>query len=101
MNETIAATLKTVSGGCPAEFFNQNDVVQCEDFVFKSDEYRLIQAVSVYKFMQLHLSMNCSFMIFQYDIYCEDAEYKLALVGTVYNVGRFISMPFTGMLSDK
>lgn len=48
-NITIAARLAT-SGGvdderCPAIIFDRNDVIRCDDFVFKTNERRLIQEV--------------------------------------------------------
>lgn len=38
---------------------------------------------------------------FQFGIYCEENEYKLALVGTINSIGGFLFMPLTGILSDK
>lgn len=37
---------------------------------------------------------------FKFDIHCEDS-YKLALIGTVNNIGRALFLPLTGILSDK
>lgn len=37
----------------------------------------------------------------QFGILCDENEYKLALVGTINNIGGFVFMPLTGMLSDK
>lgn len=45
-NATIAATLTPEDGKCPAKLFSDENVVKCEDFVYKSNEQRLIQAVS-------------------------------------------------------
>lgn len=37
----------------------------------------------------------------QFGILCDKNEYKLAMVGTVNNVGGFLFMPLAGLLSDK
>lgn len=39
-------------------------------------------------------------LFFKFDIHCEDS-YKLALIGTVNNIGRALFLPLTGILSDK
>lgn len=39
--------------------------------------------------------------LFQFGIYCDENEYKLAMVGTVNNIAIFMSMPITGILADK
>lgn len=43
---------------------------------------------------------NWLFLFFQFNIHCEDS-YKLALIGSINNVGRFIFLPLTGMLADR
>lgn len=45
------------------------------------------------------IRIGCSFF-FQFNIHCEDS-YKLALIGSINNVGRFIFLPLTGMLADR
>lgn len=37
---------------------------------------------------------------FQFNIHCKD-NFKLALVGTIGNIARFIFLPITGLLSDR
>lgn len=48
------------------------------------------------KFESIDLSIR-----FQFGILCDENEYKLALVGTINNIGGFLFMPLTGVLSDK
>lgn len=37
----------------------------------------------------------------QFGIYCDENEYKLALVGLTNNIGGLLFMPLAGFLSDK
>ncbi|XP_055315112.1 organic cation transporter protein-like [Sitodiplosis mosellana] len=67
-------------GQCPKSLFNESNVIGCNEYVFKTDEYRIMR---------------------EFGILCDENEYKLALVGTVNNIGGFLFMPLTGLLSDK
>lgn len=46
-NVTAAARLATSGEGgrCPADIFDRSQVVKCDDFVFKTNEHRLIREV--------------------------------------------------------
>lgn len=45
--------------------------------------------------------MDFLYCILQFGIYCDENEYKLALLGTFNNIGGFLFMPLAGYLSDK
>lgn len=65
---------------CPVKYFDRTQTEKCSEFVFKTDEVNILN---------------------EFGIFCEENEYKLALIGTVNNLGRFIFMPITGILSDR
>ncbi|XP_031629050.1 solute carrier family 22 member 7-like isoform X2 [Contarinia nasturtii] len=73
---------KSLSGafnGCSADMFDKSQEIECSEYIYASDE-RNVQT--------------------EFNIHCADT-YKLALVGTANNAGRFLFMPLTGLLSDK
>lgn len=47
-----------------------------------------------------HIISN-TFIFFQFNLFCDENSWKLAMVGTVNNIGRFIFTPFMGVLSDR
>ena len=65
---------------CSAELFNTSVTERCNEFVFKTDEVNILN---------------------EFGIFCEENEYKLALVGTVSSIGTFIFIPIYGLLSDR
>lgn len=38
---------------------------------------------------------------FQWDLGCDENQWKLTLVGTVNSAGFLITMPFSGFISDR
>ncbi|XP_055299839.1 organic cation transporter protein-like [Sitodiplosis mosellana] len=64
---------------CGPDMFNKSLIVKCSEFIYATDE-RNVQT--------------------ELNIHCADS-YKLALVGTVNNIGRFVFLPLNGLLSDK
>lgn len=93
------------SGICSADMFDNTTKIPCTEFIYASDEVN-IQTEVCHRFYQVftifrHFSINCfSGNIFQFNIHCSDS-YKLALIGTVNGLGRFMFLAFTGLLSDK
>ncbi|XP_031636514.1 solute carrier family 22 member 6-A-like [Contarinia nasturtii] len=67
------------SNKCSADMFNTSVEIECTEFIYSSDERNI----------QTELNIHCS------------DSYKLALVGTASNLGRFIFLPVIGLLSDK
>ena len=65
---------------CPVKLFNRSETQRCAEFVFKTDEVNIVN---------------------EFEIFCEENEYKLALVGTVSSIGSFVSTPIAGLLSDR
>ncbi|XP_055856208.1 solute carrier family 22 member 4-like [Episyrphus balteatus] len=65
---------------CSKDYYNQSIVEECgTDFIFRDKEVTISN---------------------DFNIYCGD-EWKLALVGTINNVGQFIGIPLGGYLSDS
>lgn len=64
---------------CFEGLFNRSIVTKCSEYVFKDNEMRLSK---------------------KFGLVC-DKEYKLSFVGIANNMGRFISMPISGVLSDR
>ncbi|RZC37106.1 solute carrier family 22 member 1 [Asbolus verrucosus] len=55
-------------------------VERCDSFVYKTEEYSILQ---------------------EYDLQCDDNLWKLALVGTINNVGQFFGLFISGVISDR
>lgn len=57
-NVTAAARLATSGEGgrCPADIFDRSNVVKCDDFVFKTNEHRLIREVGIFYFLSSSFS---------------------------------------------
>lgn len=66
-------------GECRPEMFDTSETVKCTEFIYTSDE-KNVQT--------------------EFNIHCSDS-YDLALVGMVSNIGRFMFLPITGLLSDR
>lgn len=66
------------TGECFEDLFNQT-IAKCTEYVFKDNEMRLSK---------------------KFGLVCGN-EYQLSFVGIANNVGRFISMPISGVLSDR
>lgn len=64
---------------CGADMFDKSVKIACSDYIHASDE-RNIQT--------------------EFNIHCTDS-YKLAFVGTIGNIARFIFLPFAGLIADK
>ncbi|XP_031627744.1 uncharacterized protein LOC116343679 [Contarinia nasturtii] len=67
------------SNKCDANSFNTSRIIGCTEFIYATDE------------MNVQTELN---------IHCDDS-YKLALIGSANGIGRVISMPLTGILTDK
>lgn len=37
----------------------------------------------------------------EFDILCEENQWKLTLVGTINSIGQFVALPLTGFVSDR
>lgn len=97
---------------CPADYFNQSNEIECNEFIYKTGEVSIMNDVSAYfcifskvcfvllviveerKKKQIIFSLKFHFE-------CDGADWKLALVGTANNLGRFIFMPIMGLFSDR
>ncbi|XP_055297915.1 organic cation transporter protein-like [Sitodiplosis mosellana] len=64
---------------CNINNFNSLKQIKCDEFIYTTDESN-VQT--------------------EFNIHCDDS-YKLALIGSVNNIGRFLLLPLTGMLADK
>ncbi|XP_064212411.1 LOW QUALITY PROTEIN: solute carrier family 22 member 3 [Tribolium castaneum] len=60
--------------------FMTTKLEKCNKFVYKTREKSILH---------------------EYNLHCDENVWKLALVGTVNNMGQFLSMFFSGIISDK
>ncbi|VVC35894.1 Sugar transporter, conserved site,Major facilitator superfamily domain,Major facilitator, sugar [Cinara cedri] len=66
---------------CQYNNFNKSSVEDCDEFVFESGgESTIVSA---------------------FNIFCKNNKWKLTVVGTLNNIGQFVSLPISGFLSDK
>ncbi|KAI8434009.1 hypothetical protein MSG28_012160 [Choristoneura fumiferana] len=73
-------TFSNISGtndSCSAELFDSSSELECDSFVY-------LETHSIVK---------------EFNLACQD--WKRTLVGTVHNAGFFVSIPLTGLISDK
>ncbi|XP_049807425.1 organic cation transporter protein-like [Schistocerca nitens] len=66
-------------GECPASLFS-NDTLRCEHWVFENPRATIAG---------------------EWDITCDENQWKLTLVGTVNSVGYFVTTPIAGYASDR
>ncbi|CAH2049547.1 unnamed protein product, partial [Iphiclides podalirius] len=64
-------------GRCSPHYFDTSSVIECESYVYL-EEHSIVK---------------------EFNLACQD--WKRSLVGTVHNAGFFVSIPLTGLLSDK
>lgn len=70
----------SLPGLCNAQDFDRSNVVRCEKFVYESEEVTIVK---------------------DFNMQCEENTWKLALIGTINNVGQFVGLPIAGILSDR
>ncbi|XP_055316667.1 solute carrier family 22 member 21-like isoform X3 [Sitodiplosis mosellana] len=77
----IEPTLYSLYDICPESEFNRSHVIGCNQFIYKTDEISIMN--------DFHFTCD------------DDATWKLAMVGTANNLGRFIFMPIMSLFSDR
>lgn len=91
----------TEFGQCSADMFDKTRKIECTEYVYGSDEKNVQTEVSCWwKIPYLNCNKMLFCLLFQLNIHCSDA-YKLALIGTAGNIGRFLFLPVFGFLADK
>ncbi|XP_067007242.1 organic cation transporter protein [Anabrus simplex] len=65
---------------CPAEMFNMNSTVKCDDWVFEGNESTIAR---------------------EFNLTCDENKWKLTLSGSLIYGGILISRPLMGFISDK
>ncbi|EDS45427.1 organic cation transporter [Culex quinquefasciatus] len=65
---------------CDAADFDADAVIRCDSFIYEDDEVTIAR---------------------EFNITCPNNDWKLALVGTVNNIGQFVALPVAGYLSDR
>ncbi|XP_050424536.1 organic cation transporter-like protein [Adelges cooleyi] len=66
---------------CDASNFNRSSSIECNNFVFESGGDTTIVSA--------------------FGIFCKKNKWKLTTVGSLNNIGQFVSLPISGILSDK
>lgn len=79
--------------------FDKTKLIECSEYVYASDE-RNVQTEVLLEAHTMDILMKMLQLHFQFNIHCGET-YKLALVGTISSVGRFVFLPFSGLLADK
>ncbi|XP_036325810.1 solute carrier family 22 member 3-like [Rhagoletis pomonella] len=82
INQTVSTTPADESIGlCYAHNFDSSKKERCKDndFIFRDKEVTIAN---------------------EFGIYCEN-EWKLAMVGTIGNLGQFVGIPLGGVISDR
>lgn len=69
-----------VASECPVSYFHKNITDRCNQWVF-SDKTRTI--------------------VYDFEIMCQENDWKRTLIGTLNNAGQFIGLPIGGFLSDR
>ncbi|CAH1388552.1 unnamed protein product [Nezara viridula] len=65
---------------CTKDIFLKDQVEECHSFVFKNNEITIVN---------------------EFNLFCEENEWKRTSVGTIHNIGEFIGMPLAGLFSDR
>ncbi|XP_063909141.1 solute carrier family 22 member 3-like isoform X1 [Zophobas morio] len=86
-NDAPSKCMKFVINNATENFENCNkasdfttQTQRCHSFVYKTQEKSILQ---------------------EYDLQCDDNLWKLTLVGTINNVGQFVGLFISGIISDK
>ncbi|XP_077294525.1 organic cation transporter protein-like isoform X2 [Arctopsyche grandis] len=74
-NET--SSTYNFNNSCPSSFFNYNQLEGCESWIYENDNT----------------------IVSEFDLACQ--SWKQTLVGTINNVGQFVCMPLSGIISDR
>ncbi|PNF42889.1 hypothetical protein B7P43_G12899 [Cryptotermes secundus] len=78
---TFLAEIYTYNdSACPSGMFDRNNEIQCQSWLYNGEEITIVN---------------------EWNITCDENEWKLTLVGTVNNVGQFIGFPLAGLVSDR
>lgn len=91
---------------CNSDMFNTSLTIPCTENVYASDEMNVQTEVRTIPTKTTSDSISdlgifkIVMQFFQFNIHCSDA-YKLALIGSVDNLARFMSLPLVGLLSDR
>ncbi|XP_049544767.1 organic cation transporter protein-like isoform X1 [Anopheles darlingi] len=70
----------TLNETCTAAAFNVSNLISCSSFVYRTGDVTIVR---------------------DFGINCAENDWKLALVGTMNNIGQFVALPIAGYLSDQ
>ncbi|XP_066909702.1 organic cation transporter protein [Halyomorpha halys] len=70
----------TYHQNCSKDIFIKGQIEECHSFVFKNNEMTIIK---------------------EFNLLCDENEWKRTTVGTLHNIGEFIGMPLAGLFSDR
>lgn len=88
-------------------------VHRCDQFVYATEEKSILNEVKSFRFLAFSFQRNFYFFFWspiheiliifpiQFGLECDDNLWKLAMVGTSNNIGRFIFTPIMGYMSDR
>ncbi|XP_037025919.1 organic cation transporter protein-like [Bradysia coprophila] len=73
-------TIENTSQCYDVNLFNTTNRVRCDEFIYETDEVTLLN---------------------EFDLTCEENEWKLTFVGTVNGIALLVAIPILGHLSDR
>ncbi|KAK9498912.1 hypothetical protein O3M35_003458 [Rhynocoris fuscipes] len=65
---------------CSADLFSKNSTIKCNHFVFYSEDTTIVN---------------------DFNLECQENDWKRAAVGTANSIGQFIGLPLSGIISDR
>lgn len=89
-----------LSSFCPAIYFNQSIIERCDKFVYKTDEETILSEVKM-PIQQIRSNYFICASLLQFNLTCDENEWKLTLIGTLKMSAELIMLPLSGLLSDR
>lgn len=65
---------------CPRQLFNQSNVIRCDQFAYKTNKMSIVS---------------------EFNLTCEENEWKLMTVGSYNNLAKLLCYPLFGVISDR
>lgn len=94
---------------CQSTNFDSSLIMTCDEYVYKTDEITILNEVrtknDILNCIPKARVLNFTNFIFstatQFNMNCDENEWKLSMVGSANSLAQFIFMPMAGLLSDR
>lgn len=87
-------------GGCNASDFDRKRVEHCAEFVFETAEVTIVREVRDTEIASVYSRCDTK-IVCQFNITCDDSDWKLALIGTLDYAAGCLLLPVCAAMSDK